>query len=180
MKSDQDLKTTRLTLEPLQPHHAALLFGPLSDAAIYEFIPQNPPCSEEALAERFAKLAVGRSLDGKQIWLNFAVRLVSSAEYIGRVEATIEEAGADIAYLLNPRYWGQGYAQESVRALFEHLAIVHQVRVARAATDTRNDRSAALLKRLGFAFVGRKNDADHFKGGPSHEDAYEIRLSHVS
>ncbi|MCI0557782.1 MAG: GNAT family N-acetyltransferase [Nitrososphaera sp.] len=44
----------------------------------------------------------------------------------------------------------------------------------RAETDTRNDRSAALLERLGFVKNERKENADHFKGSPSHEFVYEL------
>ena len=49
------------------------------------------------------------------------------------------------------------------------------ISVVRAVTDTRNERSGTLLKRLGFAFVERKENADHFKGGTSHENSYELR-----
>ncbi len=44
----------------------------------------------------------------------------------------------------------------------------------RAETDTRNDRSAALLQRLGFVQIEKKENADHFKDSPSHEFVYEL------
>ena len=173
--SKPELKTKRLLLEPLERRHASELFGPLSDASIYDFIPRDSPQSEEKLAERFARLEAGRSPDSKQLWLNYAVRLMEGSACIGKVQATVEADSADIAYLFSPRYWGRGYAAEAVRALIGHLFAAHGVRVVRAATDTRNTRSAALLERLGFTRTGRKDDADHFKGGPSHEFLYELR-----
>ncbi len=162
-------------LEPLQQRHAALLFDLLSDAAIYTFIPQEPPKTVEALAERYGKLAVGHSAEGNDIWLNFALRQVENDTYVGTVQATVTGKKAFVAYELGPAHWGKGYASEAVRALIGHLFSVYGVEVIRAETDTRNDRSAALLKRLGFACVEKKENADHFKGSPSHEYIYELR-----
>jgi len=169
-----ELKTERLTLEPLQKRHAALLFETLSDIAIYSFIPQVPPKSVEELAERYARLAVGRSADGKDIWLNFALRHVDDGIYLGTVQATVTGKRAFVAYELGPRHWGNGYATEAVRALVGHLFSVYGVEVIHAETDTRNNRSAALLKRLGFVCIEKKENADHFKGSPSHEYVYKL------
>lgn len=177
-----ELKTGRLALEPLERRHAAMLFEPLSDSAIYTFIPQEPPKSVETLAERYARLSVGCSADGKKIWLNFALRKLEDDTYLGTVQATITGKRAFVAYELGPQHWGQGYAGEAVRALIGHLfsgyGLVPKpaegVEVIRAETDTRNDRSAALLKRLGFVCIERKENADHFKASPSHEYVYEL------
>ena len=170
-------------MEPLQRRHAVLLFDLLSDAAIYTFIPQEPPKTVEELTERYARLEVGHSADGNDIWLNFALRHIENDIYLGTVQATVTGKKAFIAYELGPRHWGKGYATEAVRALIEHLFSVYGlvpkpaegVEVIRAETDTRNDRSAALLKRLGFVCVETKENADFFKGATSHEFVYELR-----
>jgi len=169
-----ELKTPRLILEPLQPRHAALLFQTLSDPVIYSFIPFDPPKSMEALTERYGHLSVGHSADGKDIWLNFALRKLENNAYIGTVQATITGKLSYVAYELGPQHWGRGYATEAVRALIAHLFTAYGMDVIRAETDTRNDRSAALLERLGFVKIERKENADHFKGSPSHEYVYEL------
>jgi RimJ/RimL family protein N-acetyltransferase len=171
-----ELKTDRLILEPLQPRHAPLLFDLLSDSVMYAYIPQDPPKSVEALAERYVRLEVGRSADGNDIWLNFALRQIENDAYVGTVQATVTGKRAYVAYELGPPHWGRGYATEAVRALIGYLFTVYRVEVIRAETDTRNDRSAALLKRLGFACVERKENADFFKGATSHEFVYELLL----
>ncbi len=173
--SPVELKTERLILEPLQPRHAPLLFELLSDAAIYTFIPFDPPKSVEALTERYTKLAVGGSADGSDIWLNFALRQIENGSYVGTVQATVTGKKAYVAYELGPPHWDRGYATEAARALVAHLFSVYRVEVIRAETDTRNDRSAALLQRLGFACVEKKENADFFKGATSHEFVYELR-----
>ncbi|MCI0330015.1 MAG: GNAT family N-acetyltransferase [candidate division Zixibacteria bacterium] len=169
-----ELKTERLILEPLQSRHAALLFQTLSDPAIYIFIPFDPPKSVEALAERYGHLSVGHSADGKDIWLNFALRKLEDDAYVGTVQATITGKRAYVAYELGPAHWGKGYATEAVRTLIAHLFKDYKVEVIRAETDTRNDRSATLLERLGFVQIEKKENADHFKGSPSHEFIYEL------
>ncbi len=169
-----ELKTPRLALEPLQKRHAPLLFETLSDAAIYTFIPFDPPQSVEALAERYAHLSVGHSADDNDIWLNFALRKLEDNAYLGTVQATINGKRAYVAYELGPAHWGRGYASEAVRTLIGHLFTAYGLEVIRAETDTRNDRSAALLEHLGFVKIERKENADHFKGSPSHEYIYEL------
>ncbi len=169
-----ELKSERLALEPLQPRHAHLLFQTLSDPSIYTFIPFDPPKSVEALIERYGHLSVGHSADGKDIWLNFAIRQIENDIYVGTVQATVTGKLSYVAYELGPQYWGKGYATEAVRVLIGHLFTVHGVEVIRAETDTRNDRSATLLQRLGFVKIERKENADHFKGSPSHEFVYEL------
>lgn len=169
-----ELKTERLALEPLQSRHAAMLYESLSDPVIYTFIPFDPPQSVEALAERYARLAVGRSADGNDIWLNFALRKLEDHTYLGTVQATITGKRAYVAYELGPQHWGHGYASEAARALIAHLFTTYGVELIRAETDTRNDRSAALLQRLGFVKIETKENADFFKGSPSHEYAYEL------
>src|SRR3972149_7019 len=170
-----ELKTERLVLDPPQTRHAALLFDTLSDTALYTYIPQKPPKTVEALAERYARLEVGRSASGNEIWLNFALRKLEDDTYLGTVQATITGKRAFIAYDLGSPHWGQGYASEAVRAVIGHLFSVYGLEGIRAETDTRNARSAGLLKRLVFVCVEKKENADHFKGSPSHEYIYELR-----
>ena len=40
---------------------------------------------------------------------------------VGRIEATILEGQAEVAYLLGPRYWGYGFALEAMRWLHQML-----------------------------------------------------------
>lgn len=169
------LETERLVLETLERRHAHLLFDVLSDSAIYEYIPQDPPKTIEKLAERYAQLEVGHSTSRDEVWLNYALRKRESGTYVGTVQATVAGTRAHIAYELGPLYWGQGLASEAVRALIEHLRSAFGVDVIRAETDTRNERSGALLERLGFMLVERRENADFFKGTASHEFVYELR-----
>lgn len=146
------LSTPRLSLEPQVAAHAEEMFDVLSDPAIYEF-ENEPPRSLEWLRGRYSKLETRRSSDGEQRWLNWVVRL-ASGEPIGYVQATVYPDGqASIAYELGSRFWGFGYAFESVQALMRELVERYDVRRFSAVLKEPNHRSLRLLKRLGFSLA---------------------------
>jgi len=145
------LGTLRLTLEPIEPTHADALFDDLRDHRLYEFIDDEPPESVAGLRSRFAKLATRKSPDGVETWLNWAVRRVNDARYVGYVQATIGlNQPAQIAYVFFRKAWGNGYAREAVAGMLEHLRKSFGITVFRAHVDTRNLRSISLLEALSF------------------------------
>lgn len=117
------LETARLILELLGPGHAALLYPKLLDPRIYEFVPQEPPKSLEALESNYRARARGGSADGREIWLNWALIVQDNGDRIGRLEATIERlaAFASIAYFVCPNFNRKGYAREGCLLMIEHL-----------------------------------------------------------
>jgi ribosomal-protein-alanine N-acetyltransferase len=144
------IATDRLTLEPQTAAHAEGMFAVLSDPAIYEY-ENRPPPSLDWLRERFARLESRRSADGREQWLNWAIRLPSS-ELIGYVQATVHEDGrASVAYELSSAHWGRGLAQCAVAAMISELAERYGVRRLTAVLKRDNRRSGRLLERLGFA-----------------------------
>ena len=94
-----------------------------------------------------ARVLEGPGDGSAERWLNRTVRL--DGLVIGRVEATLHDGIAEIAYLLGPAWWGHGYATEAVRRLLAELESLG-LSEAWAVVDPANDRSAALLCRLGF------------------------------
>ncbi len=142
-----------LRLEPLVAAHAEEMLEPLSDPAIYNYIPGQPPSSVAMLRERYIQLERGRSADGRQQWLNWIVRL-NSGECAGFVQATIYPAlTGDFAFVFGPGYWGQGVAFEACQAAMPYLVREIGVIALFATVDPRNARSIRLLMRLGFGEV---------------------------
>ena len=172
---DSTLETKRLRLEPLTPHHARWLFPVLADARIYTYIPEDPLPDLDALTQRYQRLATRRSPSGTELWLNWAVRRTQEHDYIGTLQATVTaDQHATIAYLLNPAFWGNGYAQESCRRLLSLLFDGYHLQEVQAEADTRNHASWTLLERLGFRRIGVRHAADHFKGSSSDEYIYAL------
>jgi [ribosomal protein S5]-alanine N-acetyltransferase len=152
----------RIALEPQVAAHAAEMFAVLQDPRIYEY-ENEPPQSEEWLRERYTKLETRQSRDGSEHWLNWVVRL-ASGEAIGYVQATVEPGGrAFVAYVLSSAWWGQGLAQEAVRAMMQQLRDTYGASHFVAVFKKRNERSRRLLYRLGFvpaALPGIEEDED--------------------
>jgi [ribosomal protein S5]-alanine N-acetyltransferase len=142
------LATERLILEPLTARHAEEMFGGLSDAGLYEFLVERPPQSVEWLRQRYERLTTRQSDDGRERWWNWVLRL-NDGELVGYVQATIQNAEAEIAYVLFRPYWSRGIAVEAVGAMIGELAGVGVTSIS-ACTDRENLRSRRLLERLGF------------------------------
>jgi [ribosomal protein S5]-alanine N-acetyltransferase len=158
----------RIKLEPFTAGHAAELFPALIHPRIYTYIPDLPPTSVAALAERYRRLESRSSPDGSQQWLNWAIRHSESQECIGYVQATVHAAGtADFAFVLAPPFWGRGLAYEASVAALASLFREFSVPSVFAAADRRNLRSIALLLRLGFL---RVLPTDYPHGTPEDSD----------
>lgn len=173
--SESALSTRRLILQPIIPLHASALFADLQAPELYRFIPHNPPESREVLEDKYTRWAKRKSVDGTEIWLNYAVYCPSYSNYVGTVQATLHDSGKTyIAYEVFPSYWRQGFAQEACVTLITHLFTDYKISTVSALVDTRNEASWKLLESLGFQRIGVIENADEFKGAISNEYIYEL------
>jgi ribosomal-protein-alanine N-acetyltransferase len=148
------LANDRIRLEPLTAAHAGELFPLLADRQVYRFIPDEPPPSVAALAERYRRLESRRSPDRSQQWLNWAIRRLEDGQCAGYLQATIHPGGtADFAFVLGPPFWGLGLARAASVLALQALFDGHGVVSVFATTDQRNLRSSGLLTSLGFVRV---------------------------
>lgn len=146
-----------LVLEPQVAAHAAEMFEVLRDPAIYEF-ENAPPESAAWLEQRFARLESRGSADGKEIWLNWVIRL-PTGKLAGYVQATVTpDHAAIIAYEISSRFWRQGIGSTAVKAMLQELAGTYGVQTFVATLKRRNHRSRALLQSLGFEYAGPRSD----------------------
>jgi enoyl-CoA hydratase/carnithine racemase/RimJ/RimL family protein N-acetyltransferase len=114
------LESDRLILEPLRVEHADELAPALDDPALHEFIGGRPATGEE-LRERFTRQVRGRSPDGREVWLNWVLRLRDTGHAVGTAQATVrfDDAGAtaDLAWVIAAEHQGQGLAKEAAGAV---------------------------------------------------------------
>jgi RimJ/RimL family protein N-acetyltransferase len=109
--------TERLVLHRLQAEHAAAMWEVLSDAAIYQWMRQEPPRHIAYLEARFRVIEGGRSRDGREQWLNWTAWERTTNAAVGLVEATAnEDKCVAIAYMVRPSLWRQGFGCEAVSA----------------------------------------------------------------
>lgn len=110
----------RIRLAPLRVADAAEMVDVLADPDLYAVIGGRPPTLDE-LIEQYRRQVVGRSVDGREIWLNWIVRVGGTA--VGYVQATVLEGDrAMVAWVIGRRWQGRGYATEAGRELLALLA----------------------------------------------------------
>jgi len=97
-----------MRLDPLQVADAAEMVDVLSAPELYEFIGGRPPTLGE-LTEQYRRQVVGRSVDGREEWLNWIVRVDGTA--VGYVQATVHCGDrAVVAWVVGAPWQGRGYA----------------------------------------------------------------------
>jgi RimJ/RimL family protein N-acetyltransferase len=149
---------TVCVLEPLVAAHAGEMFEVLSDPAIYEF-ENHAPASVEALRDRYRRLEARGSADGRQVWLNWVLRL-PSGELAGYVQATVLQDGTScVAYELKSRYWRRGIGSSAVSAMLAELKNRYAVSLAVAVLKAKNHRSRGMLEKLGFQRASPADEA---------------------
>ena len=119
----EPIASLRLRLEPLREADADEMVDVLSDPALYAVIGGGPP-DLDALRSRYRFLAPGRSPDGRELWLNWVVRLrADEHSAVGTVQATVRDdlGQAEVAWVVGTPWQGEGYAGEAACALTEWL-----------------------------------------------------------
>jgi len=169
------IETDRLILEPVHFAHAELMFGGLSDEALYQYLPELPPPSIEALQERYRALETTISPDGNEVWLNWVLVRRGTRKVIGYTQVTVrKDEPSLIAYLIFKPQWRTGFASEAVKATIEHVFKNYDTAAIDAYIDTRNEASKSVVLKLGFSLAGMIEQADFFKGVSSDEFHYSL------
>jgi len=133
--------------------HAQELFPVLAEAALYEFIDDEPPESVEALRQRLARSESRKSPDGSEHWLNWVVR-DESRSIAGYVQATVAaNLETNVAYAIGSAFWGRGIASEAVAQMLDMVATNLGVKRFFVVAERGNMRSIRLAERLGFSEV---------------------------
>lgn len=145
-----------------------------SDARdMYEYS-SNPMTSEFLLWD------VHKDLDFTQDFINYVISKYKVGEYndwalehkedkkmIGTCGFTrIDEDNrvAEIGYVLNPDYWGEGLATEAVEAVLNFAFDTMNMHRVEAKFMFGNDASLAVMKKVGMKFEGYQRDAMYVKG----------------
>jgi RimJ/RimL family protein N-acetyltransferase len=137
----------RLQFEQLCQLHLEDLFTSLTDARIYQHIGESYPKSIDDLSNEIERLSTPppRHL-GIRKCINVAIRRIDVGQAIGRLEATLVDRRAEIAFLLGPNHWGRGFATEAMQWWHSQLINRENVLEFWATVRPANDRSIRLLQ----------------------------------
>jgi len=173
-RPEYPIRTQRLLLRPYQPGDtdAVYAYHRLPETARYL---ENEPMS---LAE--AKALVTRRIGSATLAsvgeaLNLVVELAKTRAVVGDcVLFWCGEGQAEVGYVLNPAYYGHGYATEAVGVLlrlgFEDLGL-HRIA---ARCDARNTASARVMERAGLRREAHLVQSEFVKGEWTDELIYAI------
>lgn len=110
-------------------------------------------------------------------WFTFAAELKDTKALIGHVALSVKEADqrqAEIGFTFAREYQGKGLAKEAAEAVLDYAFTRLGMHRVVAVTDCENERSVALLGRLGMRREGHFIENIRFKGGWGSEYLYAL------
>lgn len=158
-----EIQTERLVLRALRASDAEHMHAYRCDAEIARFQSWNAQSLDDVHAFIAEQSALGYDEPG---WYQLAIASRSSDRVVGDLGVHILENDThqvELGFTLAPAAQRQGYAAEAVRAILDHLFVVHGKHRVIASTDPRNERSIALLRRVGFRLEAHHRESLWFK-----------------
>ena len=144
-----DLDRLRLRRPALTDADAVYAWG--SDPEVARFADWPRSTSAEASLERLRQRATDWESGAEYYWL---ITLAHDGRAIGAIASTVSQHAADFGYLLDRRYWGNGYATEAARAIVAWALSLPAVARVWATCDTENLASARVLEKAGLVLEG--------------------------
>ena len=148
------LQTARLTLRCLRPDDWPFFLELQQNPSVLRYV--SAPRTEAELARRFeARLAPwDKEADD---WLTLLIELTATGARIGlhgfRADWQPYQQ-AELGFLLAPEHQGQGYAREATRAVVSFAIRTCGFHKLTASVTRGNERSAHLLRQVGFSEEG--------------------------
>jgi len=168
------IPTERLTLVPLSMKYLHSTHDYASDAVSDRFMMFLPNEKLEE-TERFIRDAEAELLKPEPSYREFAILL--DGEQIGGASMFLldEPHGAELGWILNRSYRGQGYATEAARGLMAYARAHWGIRRFIAQCDGENAASERVMKRLGMRLIDRSRGRKNRSSDEEREElTYEI------
>lgn len=158
--SASSLSTARLRLDPLVAADADAMVAVLGDERMYQFTGGRPP-SVQQLRDRYERLAVGRSADGNERWLNWILRQRDDECPVGVIQATVTDDGrsAAVAWEVGVAWQGRGIASEAAMEVVDWL-IGEGVGTITAAIHPQHRASKRVAERAGLTPTDELDDGE--------------------
>ena len=145
------IETDRLILRLPSANDAGSLFSILGDAETIKYMSMDPFESEEFVAECIGRWA---SRENKAMDFVYTVVEKDSGEIVGMINTCgLHNSDPTIGYCLNKKFWGKGYATETLRAFNEFLFEQGYDTLVIDAVDE-NIGSNLVIRKCGFGYIG--------------------------
>ncbi|MFC0408605.1 8-oxo-dGTP diphosphatase MutT [Roseomonas elaeocarpi] len=152
------MRTERLILRPLRAEDAAALHRLVNDWEVARMLSRVPfpyprELADEWIASTRAQIAAGTAWHLAIVEEQDGTEQLVGCVALARPERMAPRE-ASLGYWVGRRFWGRGIATEAARRL-THWALANlDLDVIHASALTENERSAAVLRRIGFSDCG--------------------------
>lgn len=159
-----EMRTERLTLRKLLVGDTADMFEYAKNEEVTRYLTWNPH-PDRAYTREYLEYLGGRYSAG--MFYDWAIVLEPIGKMIGTCGFTAFNCthdSAEVGYVLNPSYWGQGLAAEALKRVlqfgFEELKL-HRIE---AKFMEENERSRHVMEKVGMTFEGYNRESMRIKG----------------
>ena len=108
----------------------------------------------------------------------FAIVLKETSDVIGMINqcdsADENDRSVELAYATGSSYWNQGYMTEALRAGCQFMFREYKMHRVEAFILPENERSIALVNRLGFTYEGKRISYMHINGAYRDHEAFYL------
>lgn len=168
------ITTSRLTLQPLGIKYLESTHEYASDLENTRYMIHLPNETREETMQ-FLNMVEDNWNQTEQTTYEFA--LILNQQHIGAVSLYIDDQSVgELGWIVNKKYWNQGYATEAAQALLDYANKTLGVRHFIAHCDSENIGSYRIMEKLGMVCTektyGRKNKA-------SNEEREELMFEYV-
>ncbi len=156
----REIETKRLKLRPIDLKDIEDVFDYSSDAKnTYYVYPKHRTRDDTifSIVNYFMNEPLGK----------YGIELKEEGRLIGSIDIRIKptKLSAEIGYILNKDYQGQGYVTEAAHAILDLAFEVLELEKVYATSDTRNTPSEAVMIRLGMKKEGELRHYELWKNG---------------
>jgi RimJ/RimL family protein N-acetyltransferase len=160
MEAWMHLESERLLLREFSLSDWPAVHAYTSDPAVVQYMPFGPTTETET-REHLSQCLATAAEHPRRIY-ELAVVLRAENHLIGTATLALDPQDrryAAFSYLLHRQYWGQGYATEAMRTLFNFGFRVLQLHRLEDTCDTRNRASARVMEKLGMRREGHLRES---------------------
>lgn len=153
------LNNERIILREIEEKDWRAVHKYASKQIVSQYQPWGPNSAEES--EAFVKQVIVDAEKDLRSRFVFAVILKENARMIGAGELNIRDfsnKAGEIGYIVNPDFWGMGYATEVAKLLIKFGFREFNLHRIYATCDPRNIGSSKVLEKIGMIFEGRMRE----------------------
>lgn len=148
------LETDRLTLRRIQVTDSPDMYDYARDPQVTEYLLWSPH-PDIFYTQRYLEAVQDEYREGR--FYDWALVCKADGHMIGTcgfTEITLKNNAAEIGYVVNPSYWGRGYATEAVKRVLDYGFRDLRLNRIEARYMFGNDRSRRVMEKCGMTFEG--------------------------